>query len=52
MAIIITSVKLSKNKTSIKETVKFEACVMNSEPEPTMHRLPFKIGGRKGGIRL
>lgn len=51
MAIIITCVKLSKNKVSVKEVVQVQVGIMNSLEEPVTYRLPFKLGSRKGGAK-
>lgn len=51
MAIVITSVKLSKQTVETKEVFQVSVTAKESAQEPKMYRLPFKLGTSKGGIK-
>ena len=48
---VITNVTISKNPVNTKETFKISVAVKETVTEPTMYRLPFKLGQKKGGIK-
>lgn len=51
MGVVITSVKLSKQTVNTGEQFKVAVAVKETITEPTMYRLPFKLGKEKGGIK-
>ena len=51
MAVVITSVKLSKQTVETKEVFRMSVAVKESAQEPKMYRLPFKLGTSKGGVK-
>ncbi len=51
MAVVITSVKLSKQTVETKEVFRISVAVKESAQEPKMYRLPFKLGTSKGGVK-
>ena len=51
MGIVITNVTLSKKTVNIGEQFKVSVSVKETVAEPTMYRLPFKLGDNKGGIK-
>ena len=51
MGVVITNVTISKNPVNTKEQFKIAVAVKETVTEPTMYRLPFKLGQKKGGIK-
>ena len=51
MSVIITGVTLSKNIVKTGEQFKISVSVKETISEPKMYRLPFKLGGNKGGLK-
>ena len=51
MGVVITNVTISKNTVNPKEQFKISAAVKETVTEPTMYRLPYKLGQKKGGIK-
>lgn len=51
MGVVITNVTLSKKSVTTGEQFKVSVAVKETITEPTMYRLPFKLGKEKGGIK-
>ena len=51
MAVAITQVTISKNPVTTGEQFKISVSAKEVVTEPTMYRLPFKLGKNKGGVK-
>lgn len=51
MAVAITQVTISKNPVNTGEQFKVSVSAREVIAEPTMYRLPFKLGQKKGGVK-
>ena len=51
MGIVITQINLSSKNVTVGEQYKIVVSAKTSLPEPTMYRLPFNLGSKKGGIK-
>ena len=51
MGVVITNVTISKNPVNTKEQFKISVAVKETVTEPTMYRLPYKLGQKIGGIK-
>lgn len=51
MGVIITNVVLSKSVVKAGENFKISVEVKETVDEPTMYRMPFRLGQEKGGIK-
>lgn len=51
MGIAITKVVISPQTVKTGQAYKISADVKITTPEPVTHRLPFKLGQKKGGIK-
>ena len=51
MGVIITNFTIPKNPVNTNEVFKISVAVKETVTEPTMYRLPMRLGQDKGGIK-